>query len=233
VPGESTNSLGANKTDVVVHNLIVPSQLDLYNKSLVLAIGEVAVASGAQEELLRSALAGLTDVTFTYIVFEGVGADQSASMLKAFLGELYFELERHGPNPTYIHNTSVPYKPHEFLNSNYLDVMAVLSEIRVLRELRNNVIHSVWRRQPWSSHAGIRPRPWGEKSLAADVFYCHISKLRKMWTYQAFTPSDIHELATRINSASSRLAAHLRLVFAELTETNYVEASEGVLSDWP
>jgi hypothetical protein len=91
----------------------------LNHEALNRAIGSVAVALGHQDEFLRDTLAGLTDVNFSDVLFEGLSSEQLAGSLKSILGEMYHWIERYGPYNTHHHDTTKPYAPHTYTSSNY------------------------------------------------------------------------------------------------------------------
>jgi hypothetical protein len=211
------------------------NHLMLTHDELNVAIGEVATASGSQDELLRSTMSGLTDVNFSYVLFEGVSGEQLANSLRAILSEFYHYIEYFGKDSKFKYDPSVPYVERPLVSPNYIAVNATLAESKTLRELRNNIIHGTWKRVPYATDAGPRPRPWSDKSVKGeDVFYCNISKLRKMYANQAFTVSDIKELASRIRAVTSRLSASIRLALEELADNGVIEeADPALLRDWP
>jgi hypothetical protein len=185
------------------------------------AIGQVATASAAQDELLRLALSGLTDVTFSYVLFEGVSGEQLSSSLRAVLDGMFDWIEKYGAHSTYVRDFD-PSRPEVSMaaqNESFRLVVDSLVKAKALRELRNVVIHGTWKRIPYAIPADPRPRPWADKSLTSDaVFYCTISKLRKMFVMQAFTVADVEDLAAHIRASTKDLASALTAAFAELVK---------------
>lgn len=163
------------------------------------AIGEVAVASGAADELMRTILSFHTDPESAYILFEGQGTQTLLRSCFSLLTEIYMSYE-------------VRYKPDGRSERTDLpspDLKTTLETIRQFDDLqakRNNVVHGTW--STASGHVDVvKPRFWSDKRIdVEDLYYCQVSKSHKMYYEQPMTIEDIRHLAHQMRVWTSKLA---------------------------
>lgn len=172
------------------------------------AIGEVVTALAVTDELMRTVLASLTGLQTGYILFEGQGTGDLIESTKTLLGEY------------------VMYGPQR---GGFDEVKRQLSLLDNLKNLRNDIVHGTWHTSDLDFDS-TRLRPWKDKSLDnTELYYCTISKRRKMTTQQPMTIDDIRDVATRIRDCTALLAKAaddtLRIIFAGDHPT-------GLLDEW-
>lgn len=180
-------------------------KLVLNDAELAEGIGLVVLASASQDEFLRTGLSVLTDTTFAYLLFEGVTSEQLADSFLALLQEHY----------KWFDGSSQPA---------LIAVRTALTEAKVLRQLRNIVVHGNWTRSPFDTgDEPTRRRPWGDQDEGEEaLYYCSISKHRRMFTYQIFTVDDLRELAERTRFATRKLAIAGRQALLDLESRGHL-----------
>jgi hypothetical protein len=152
---------------------------DLYS-----AIGRVVLASGELENRVRNLLSDFLIADEAWILFEGQDLGWLTDSCMAIMSE---EVSNY------------------YSSAGADQLRGLLREVHPLREMRNTVVHGLWREDCILDGDGCKPRPFGGLDEEDRTFHVIRSRRRKVNSDQRWSIDDVEKLADLIGDLVDRL----------------------------